>query len=109
MIQFQLFYFLESRHCYQPHNKGQSDVQCKISYLQHTFEGHGDGDVKDGNDLALALVDIDIAGDGGDGEGLDGGAAGLGGDAAQLGLEVRLCPVDAVLVNPVPMEKYAKV
>lgn len=100
---------LRSCHCYHSHNKGQSEVNCKIPYFQHTFEGHGDGDVKDGNDLALALVDIDITGDGGDGEGLDGGAVGLGGDTAQLGLEVSLGPVDAVFVNPVPIEKYVKV
>jgi hypothetical protein len=72
-------------------------------YLQGTFKGHGDGDVKDGDDLALALVDINISGDRGDGEGLDGGAVGFGCDTAELGLEVGLCPVDAVLVNPVPM------
>ena len=81
-FRFQVLFFLKSRHSYHPHNKSQSDVHGKISYLQYTFEGHGDGDIKNGNNLALALVDINIAGDGGDGEGLDGSAVGLSSDAA---------------------------
>jgi hypothetical protein len=67
-----------------------------------TFKGHVDSDVKDGNDFALALVNIHISSDRGDGEGLDGSPISLGSDTAELGLEISLCPVDAVLVNPVP-------
>jgi len=69
-----------------------------------TLKGQGDGNIENGDNLSLALVDVDIAVDGGDSQGLDRVAFCLCRDVAQLGFEVGFGPADAVLVNPVPKE-----
>ena len=69
---------------------------------KYTLKGHGNGDIEDGDDLALALVHIDVTVDGSNSQGPDSVALGLCSDVDELSLKVGFGPVDAVLVNPVP-------
>ena len=80
-----------------------SGFESRALVVSHTGVLKLNLDVEQGDDLALALTDIDVSFDTQDFLDLDGGAVGPGGgDADQVLVKVVLRPLGGVFVNPMP-------